>query len=114
VTIRGSRGAGLAVAGAGAFWVIVLGISAVLLRQPGLLLLVALLALIFPLPAVWLLRPISLTFDGADLIYSFGRRKTRVAGKDIAKCAQVGQVWVFQRRGRRAAFDPARHAFQPG
>ncbi len=95
MTIRGSRGAAAAVAGAGAFWVIVLGISAILLRQPSLLLLVALLALIFPLPVVWLLRPISLTFDGADIIYRFGGRETRVAGKDIAKCAQVGQVWVF-------------------
>jgi hypothetical protein len=95
VTIRGSRRPAATIAGAGAFWVIVLGISAVVLRQPSLLLLVALLALIFPLPVVWLLRPISLTFDGADLIYRFGGRETRVAGKDIARCAQVGQVWVF-------------------
>jgi hypothetical protein len=77
VTIRGSRRPAATIAGAGAFWVIVLGISAVVLRQPSLLLLVAFLAVIFPLPVVWLLRPISLTFDGADLIYRFGGRETR-------------------------------------
>jgi hypothetical protein len=95
VTIRGSRGTAAAIAGAGVFWVIVLGLSALLLRQPTLLLFVALLALIFPLPVVLLLRPVTLTFDGADLIYRFGRRETRVGGKDVAKCAQVGQAWVF-------------------
>jgi hypothetical protein len=74
------------------FWVIVLGLSALLLRQPTLLLFVALLALIFPLPVVLLLRPISLRFDGADLIYRFGGRDTRVAGSDIARCAHGGQA----------------------
>jgi hypothetical protein len=95
VTIQGSRRTAAAIAGAGVFWVIVLGLSALLLRQPTLLLFVALLALIFPLPVVLLLRPITLRFDGADLIYRFGGRETRVGGKDVAKCAQVGQAWVF-------------------
>lgn len=66
-----------------------------LLRQPSLLLLVGLLALIALLPVIQLLRSSSLTFDGLDLVYRFGGRETRVAGKDIAKCAQVGQAWVF-------------------
>jgi hypothetical protein len=95
VTIQGSRRTAAAIAGAGVFWVIVLGLSALLLRQPTLLLFVALLALIFPLPVVLLLRRVTLTFDGADLIYRFGGRETRVGGKDVAKCAQVGQAWIF-------------------
>ncbi len=95
MTIRGSRRAAATIALAAAFWVIVLGLSAILLRQPNLLLLVGLLALIAPLPVVQLLRSSSLTFDGLDLAYRFGGRDTRVAGKDIARCAQVGQAWVF-------------------
>lgn len=95
MTIRGSRRPAATIALAAAFWVIVLGVSAILLRQPSLLLLVALLALIAPLPVVQLLRTSSLTFDGADLVYHASGRETRVAGKDIAKCAQVGQAWVF-------------------
>jgi len=85
MTIRGSRRAAATIALAAAFWVIVLGLSAILLRQPSLLLLVGLLALIAPLPLVQLLRSSSLTFDGLDLAYRFGGRDTRVAGKDIAR-----------------------------
>jgi len=83
--------------------VIVLGLSALLLRQPTLLLFVALLALIFPLPVVLLLRPISLRFDGADLIYQFGGRETRVGGKDVARCGQVRGLARYSGsdRGRR-------------
>ena len=95
MTIRGSRRPAATIGLAVSFWVIALGVSAVLLSQPSILLLAAFLAVIAPLPVVLLLRPISLTVDGVDLVYRFGGRDTRVAGTDIADCAQVGQAWVF-------------------
>jgi hypothetical protein len=96
VTIQGSRRpAALIALGVVAIFV-VLAISAVLLKQPELLLILVIIA---PVQLVFLLlqmRPISLTFDGADVVYRAGGRETRTPRSEIATCALVGRgTWVF-------------------
>ncbi len=95
MTIQGSRRPAAGFALAFAAVLVVMAISTILLRQPALLVLVVLLA---PIQAVFVLlqlRPISVTFDGADVVYRAGGRETRTRRSDIATCALVGQGWVF-------------------
>src|SRR6266851_85279 len=95
MTIQGSRrpAAGFAVAFAAIL--VVFALSALVLKQPALLLFLVVLA---PAQAAFVLmqaRPTSLTFDGADLIYRVGGRETRTPRSAIATYALVGQGWVF-------------------
>jgi hypothetical protein len=96
MTIQGSRrpAAGFAVAFAAILAVFVL--SALVLKQPALLLLMVVLA---PAQAAFVLmqaRPTFLTFDGSDLVHRVGGRETRTQRSAIATCALVGQGWVFR------------------
>lgn len=95
MTIHGSRRAAAGVALAGVAVLVVVGLSALLLREPRFLLLVGLLAAIQLAVVLWLLRPTALSFDGTDVIYRVGGRETRTACSDIASCALIGRGWVF-------------------
>jgi hypothetical protein len=95
MTIQGSRRPAAQFAAAFATILAVFVISAIVLRQPSLLLL---LVLFVPLQVVYVLmqlRPVSLTFDGADVVYRAAGRETRTPRSEIATCALVGQAWVF-------------------
>jgi hypothetical protein len=95
MTIQGSRRPAAQFAAAFAAILLVFVISALVLRQPSLLLLLVLFA---PLQVVFVLmqlRPVSVTFDGADIVRRGGGSETRTPRNEIATCGLVGQVWVF-------------------
>jgi hypothetical protein len=95
MTIQGSRRPAAQFAAAFATILVVFVISSIALRQPSLLLLLLLVA---PVQAVFVLtqlRPVSLTFDGADIVRRAGGSETRTPRSEIATCALVGQAWVF-------------------
>lgn len=96
MTIQGTRGAAAGFALAGAVVVVLVAVSASVLKQPGLLLLVALFASIDVVVVLLMLRPTTLTFDGADVVYRTSGRETRTPRKDIAACVLTAQgSWVF-------------------
>src|SRR5260370_8371299 len=95
MTIQGSkRRAAMIVLGV-VVMLAVLAPSAVLLKQPALLVLLVLIAPVQLLFLVLQMRPISLSFDGADLVYRARGRETRAPRTDIATCALVGRAWFF-------------------
>jgi hypothetical protein len=95
MTIQGSRRPAAQFAAAFATILVVFVISSIALRQPSLLLLLVLLAPLQAGVVLMQLRPISTTFDGADVIYRAGGQEKRTPRGDIATCALVGQAWVF-------------------
>jgi hypothetical protein len=95
MTIQGSRRPAAIFALAFAIGLVVFAVGAVLLRQPALLALVVLFAPIQVVVVLMQLRLVSLTFDGADVVYRTGGKETRTPRGEIAKCALVGQAWVF-------------------
>lgn len=56
---------------------------------------------------LWLLRPSSLTFESADVVYRAGGRAKRAARSEIAGCAIAGQQWVWDgKSGSRSCRSP--------
>ena len=78
MTIRSTWTGAAIVGGASAGWAIFIVICALLLRTPALLLLVALLVPVELIPIIMLLRPATVSVEGADLVSRFGRGETRV------------------------------------
>jgi hypothetical protein len=99
MTIQGSRRPAAIFALAFAAALVVFAIAALLLRQPALLALVVLFAPVQVVVVLMQLRPVSVTFDGADVVYRAGGRETRTPRSDIANCALVGQAWIFANSG---------------
>jgi hypothetical protein len=95
MTIPGSRSTAKAIALAGLVMDVVVALAAIALRQPGVLVLLVLLSPIHVIAVLLMLRPTSLTFDGADVVYRVGGRETRTPRNNIATCALIGQQWVF-------------------
>jgi hypothetical protein len=95
MTIQGSRRPAALLALGVVVMLAVLAPSAVLLKQPALLVLLLLIAPVQLLFLLLQMRPISLSFDGADVVYRAGGRETRAPRSDIATCALVGRAWVF-------------------
>jgi hypothetical protein len=95
MTISGSRQTaaliGLAVAG----WSVVFAASGFLMGQPRIAFLVAPLALLGLVAVAVLARPMTLGFDGSDVVYRATSSDKRIPKTDIAQCALVGQLWVF-------------------
>lgn len=96
MTIQGSKRPAAQFAAAFAASLVVFVIASVLLRQPSLLLLLLLVAPIEVVFVLMQLRPVSLTFDGADIIRRGSGSETRTPRSEIATCSLVGQVWVFR------------------
>src|SRR5260370_5519163 len=95
MTIQGSkRRAAMIVLGV-VVMLAVLAPSAVLLKQPAFVVVLVRTAPVRLLFLLLQMRPISLSFDGADLVYRAGGRETRAPRTDIATCALVGRAWVF-------------------
>lgn len=96
MTIRSTRTTGAWIAGAGAFWSVFIGASALLLGGPkSLLALDALLVLIAASSALALLRPMTLSVEGTDVVYRSGRKEQRIPRAEIARCSLVNQAWAF-------------------
>ena len=95
MTVSGSRQTaaiiGLAVAG----WSVVLAASGLLMGQPRFLLLVAPLVPLGIVAVAMQARPMTLAFDGSDVVYRVMSSEKRIAKTEIAQCALVGQLWVF-------------------
>jgi hypothetical protein len=95
MTIQGSRRP-VALLGLGVIVMLaVLAPAAVLLKQPALLVLLLLIAPVQLFLLLLQMRPISLSFDGADIVYRAGGPEKRTPRTDIAICALVGRAWVF-------------------
>lgn len=96
MTIRSTRTAATWVAGAGAFWSVFIGASVLLLGGPKSLLgLDALLVLAATGSALALLRPMTLSVEGTDVVYRSGRKEQRIPRGQIAGCALANGVWAF-------------------
>src|SRR5260370_33706747 len=95
MTIQGSKRPAAVIALGVVVMLAVLAPSAVLLKQPALLLLLVIIAPIQLLLLLLQMRPTSLTFDGADVVYRAGGPETRAPRTDIATCALVGRAWIF-------------------
>jgi hypothetical protein len=74
---------------------VVLALSAVLLRQPSLLTLLAFVVAAEVYAVAMLLRPMSLSVEGSELVYRGTRSEKRISRSEIASCQQVGQGWAF-------------------
>jgi hypothetical protein len=95
MTIRATRMGAVMVGAAGAFSLVVVGAGAVLLNEPRLFGLLALLVVVDAFALVVLLRPLSATVEGTALVYRAGSRETRIRLSEIAGCALAGRLWVF-------------------
>lgn len=87
------------VALAGVVWFAVGVLSAVFMHAPGLLAVSAPMALIVPISALLLLRPISLSSDGDQIVLRSSRKENRIQRNEIARCALIGRAWTFSDAG---------------
>lgn len=95
MTISGSRHSAAIIGAAAAGWSVVIAASGLLMGQPRIVLLVVPLVLLGIAGAAMQARPMTLGFDGSDVVYRVMSSEKRVAKTDIAQCALVGQLWVF-------------------
>ncbi|TMC81416.1 MAG: hypothetical protein E6J08_07670, partial [Chloroflexi bacterium] len=95
MTIRGSRTAAAGIGAASAGMDVAFTISAFLLGQPKFLFLVALVMAAQLFAVLNLLSPVSLSTEGAEIIYRARWRQRRLALSEIATCTLVGGSWVF-------------------
>ena len=95
MTARSSRTAGHIVLGATAFWIVVDVLFVFLLRQPAYLAFIALILIAGVVSGFSLLRPLTLGFDGRDLVYTTGGGEKRIPGAVVARCAATGRAYVF-------------------
>jgi len=95
MTINGSRQTAAIIGVAAAGWSAVLAASGLLMGQPRIVLLAAPLVLLGIAAAAMQARPMTLAFDGSDVVYRVMSSEKRIAKTDIAQCALVGQLWVF-------------------
>ncbi|HET7467923.1 MAG TPA: hypothetical protein VFL29_14790 [Candidatus Dormibacteraeota bacterium] len=83
------------VAGAGVGWGVLIAVSAFLIGTPQLLSIDALLVVVAGASAVALLRTMTLSLEGNDVVYRAGSKEKRIPRADIAGCTLANGVWAF-------------------
>jgi hypothetical protein len=95
VVIRSNREAAAAVAAAGAGWSVFLAVIGLLLGTPQVIVGVVPLVGASAFAGAFLMLPVSLSLEGAEVVYRSGRNEKRLLATEVARCAQVGRVWAF-------------------